>query len=82
LETKAEYDYSYDEFRKILDSDRAKKELGHALGKNLHSYIQSSFLPKEHQIVRYLRSAVRAFDYCTLCQVEHENKYIKAHGGK
>jgi hypothetical protein len=30
LETKEEYDYSYNEFRKFMDSDRAKTELGHA----------------------------------------------------
>jgi hypothetical protein len=30
LETKEEYDYSYNEFRKFMDSDGAKTELGHA----------------------------------------------------
>jgi hypothetical protein len=30
LETEEEYDYSYNEFRKFMDYDRAKTELGHA----------------------------------------------------
>jgi hypothetical protein len=30
LETKDEYDYSYNEFRRFMDSDRAKTELVHA----------------------------------------------------
>jgi hypothetical protein len=51
LETKEEYDYSYNEFRKLMDSDRAKTELGRAREQILDCYIQSSFLLKEHQIV-------------------------------
>jgi hypothetical protein len=51
LETKEEYDFSYNEFRKLMDSDRAKTELGHAREQILDCYIQSSFLPKEHRMV-------------------------------
>jgi hypothetical protein len=29
LETKEEYDYAYSEFKKVMDSNRAKKEVGH-----------------------------------------------------
>jgi hypothetical protein len=65
LETKDEYDYSYNEFRKLMDSERARTELGHAQEQILHCYIQSSFLPKEHRMVRHVRNAVRAFDSCT-----------------
>jgi hypothetical protein len=73
LETKEEYDYSYNEFRKFMDYDRAKTELGHAREKNVDSYIQSSFLPNEHGMVKHARNAVKAFDSCTSCQAEHEN---------
>jgi hypothetical protein len=51
LETKQEYDYSYNEFRKFMDLERARTELGHAREQILECYIQSSFLPKEHQIM-------------------------------
>jgi hypothetical protein len=51
LETKEEYDFSYNEFRKFMDSDREKTELGHAREQILDSYIQSSFLPKEHSMM-------------------------------
>jgi hypothetical protein len=81
LETKKEYDYSYNEFRKFMDSDRAKTELGHALEQTMDCYIQSSFLPKEHRIVRHVRNAVPAFDFCTLYQAEHKNRSLKAPGG-
>jgi hypothetical protein len=81
LETKEEYDYSYDEFRKVMDSDRANTELGHARKQILDCYIQSSFLPKEHRMVRHVRNAVRAFDSCTSCQAEHANRSLKAPGG-
>jgi hypothetical protein len=81
LETKEEYDYSYNEFRKFMDSDRAKTELGHARENILDCYIQSSFLPKEHWMVRHVRNAVQAFDSCTSCQAEHENRSRKAPGG-
>jgi hypothetical protein len=52
LETKEEYDYSYSEFRRFMDSDRAKTELGHAHEKILDPYIQSLFLPMEHWMVQ------------------------------
>jgi hypothetical protein len=81
LETKEEYDYSYNEFRKFMDSDRAKTELGHAPEQILDCYIQSSFLPKEHRMVRHVRNAVQAFDSCTSCQAEHEYRSLKAPGG-
>jgi hypothetical protein len=81
LETKEEYYYSYNEFRKFMDSDRAKTELGHAGEQILDCYIQSSFLPKEHRMVQYARNAVRAFDSCTSCQAEHGNRSLKALGG-
>jgi hypothetical protein len=80
LETKEEYDYSYNEFRKFMDSERARAELGHARVKNLDCYIQS-FLPKEHRMVRHAMNAVRAFDSCTSCQGDHENISLKAVGG-
>jgi hypothetical protein len=32
-------------------------------------------------MVRYVRNAIRAFDSCTSCQAEHENRSIKAPGG-
>jgi hypothetical protein len=64
LEMKEEYDYSYNELKKNMDSDRAKKELGHAREQIMDSYIQYSFPPKEHRMVRYARNTVRAFDYC------------------
>jgi hypothetical protein len=64
-----------------MDSDRAKTELGHAREHILDSYIKSSFLPKEHQMVRHVRNAVRAFDSFTSCQAEHENRSLKAPGG-
>jgi hypothetical protein len=63
LETKEEYDYSYNEFRKFMDSDRGKTELGHAREQIMDSYIQSSFLPKVHRMVRHVMNAVRAFDF-------------------
>jgi hypothetical protein len=75
LKTKEEYDYYYNEFRKLwILIYRAKKELGHAREKKFDSYIQSSFLPKEYRMVRYRRNTVRDFDYCTLCQAEHEKE--------
>jgi hypothetical protein len=58
LERKEEYDYSYNEFRKFMDSERAKTELGHAREHILDYYIQSSFLPKEHRMVRHVRNVV------------------------
>jgi hypothetical protein len=81
LEKKEEYDYSYNEFRKFMDSDRAKTELGHAQERILDFYIQSSFLPKEQRMVRHVRNAVRAFDYCISCQADHKNRSLKAPGG-
>jgi coenzyme F420-reducing hydrogenase alpha subunit len=81
LETKEEYDYSYNEFRKFIDSERARTELGHAQEQILDCYIQSSFLPKEYRMVRHVRNVVRAFDSCTSCQAEHENRSLKAVGG-
>jgi hypothetical protein len=81
LETKEEYDYSYNEFRKFMDSERARTELGHAREEILDCYIQSSFLPKERLMVRHMRNAVRAFESCTSCQAEHENRSLKAVGG-
>jgi hypothetical protein len=81
LETKEEYDYSYNEFRKIMDYERARAELGHAREQILDCYIQSSFLSKELRMVRHVRNAVRAFEYCTSCQAEHENRSLKAVGG-
>jgi hypothetical protein len=51
LETKEEYDYSYNEFQKFMDSERARTELGHAREQIIDCYIQSSFLPKEHRMV-------------------------------
>jgi hypothetical protein len=80
LETKEEYDYSYNEFRKFMDSERARTELGHAREQIMDCYIQSSFLPKEHQMVKHVRNAVQAFDSCTSCQAEHENRSLKAPG--
>jgi hypothetical protein len=65
LETKKEFDYSYNEFRKFMDSDTAKTELGHAREQILDCYIQSSLLPKEHRMVRQMRNEVRDFDSCT-----------------
>jgi hypothetical protein len=73
---KEEYEYLYNEFRENMDSDRAKTELGHAREQILGCYIQSSFLPKEHRMVRHARKAVRAFDSCTSC-----NRSLKAPGG-
>jgi hypothetical protein len=64
-----------------MDSDRAKTESGHAREQIMDSYIQSSFLPKEHWMVRRLRNAVGALDSCTSCQGEHENRSLKAPGG-
>jgi hypothetical protein len=81
LETKEEYDYSYNEFQKFMDSERARTELGHAREQILDCYIQSSFLPKEHRMVRHVRNAVQAFDSCTSFQAEHENRSLKAVGG-
>jgi hypothetical protein len=81
LETKEEYDYSYNEFRKFMDSERARTEVGHAREQILDCYIQSSFLPKEHWMVRHVRNEVRAFESCTSCQAEHENRSLKAVGG-
>jgi hypothetical protein len=52
--------------------------LGHAREQIVDSYIQSYFLPKEHQMVRRARKAVRAFDSCTSFQAEHENRSLKA----
>jgi hypothetical protein len=72
LEKKEEYDFSYNEFRKFMDSDRAKNELGHAQEQIMDCYIQSYFLPKEHQ---------QPLDYFTSCQAEHENRSLKAPGG-
>jgi hypothetical protein len=80
LEKKDEYDYSYNKFRKFMDSDRAKTELGHAREQLMDCYIQYSLLPKEHQMVLRMRNAVRAFDSCTSCQAEHENRSLKAPG--
>jgi hypothetical protein len=51
LETKEEYDYSYNEFQKIIDSDRAKTELGHAREQIMECYIPSSFLPKGYWMI-------------------------------
>jgi hypothetical protein len=81
LETKEEYDFSYNEFKKLMDYDRAKTEVGHAREQIMDCYIQSSFLPKEHRMVRHVGGAVRAFDSCTSCQAEHENRSLKAPGG-
>jgi hypothetical protein len=81
LETKEEYDYYYNEFRKFMDSERARTELGHAQEQILDCYIQSSFLSKEHRMVRHVRNAVRAFESCTSCITEHENRSLKAVGG-
>jgi hypothetical protein len=81
LEKKEEYDYSCNEFRKVMDSDRAKTELGHARTQIMDCYIQSSFLPKEHRMMRHVRNAVRVFESCTSCQAEHENRSLKALGG-
>jgi hypothetical protein len=78
---KEEYAYSYNKFRRFMDSDRAKIELGHVQEHIWDSYIQSSFLPKEHQVMRYARNAVRAFDSCTSCQAENKNISLKAPGG-
>jgi hypothetical protein len=64
-----------------MDHDRAKKEVGHSREQFFDSYIHSSFLPKEHRMVRYARNAVRTFDSCTSCQAEHENISINAPGG-
>jgi hypothetical protein len=61
LERKEEYDYSYNEFRKFMDSERARTELDHAREQIIDCYIQSSFLPKEHRMVRHVMNAVRAF---------------------
>jgi hypothetical protein len=81
LERREEYDFSYTEFRKFMDSDRTKTELGHALEQNLDCYIQSSFLPKEHRMVRHVKNAVGAFDSCTSCQAENKNRSLKAPDG-
>jgi hypothetical protein len=81
LETKEEYDYSYNESGELMDSERAKTELGHAQEQILDCYIQSSFLLKEHRMVRHVRNAVRAFESCTSCQAEHKNRSLKALGG-
>jgi hypothetical protein len=81
LETKEEYDYSYNESRKFMDSERARTELVHAREQIIDCYIQSSFLPKEHWMVRHVMNVVRAFDSCTTCQAEHENISLKAPGG-
>jgi hypothetical protein len=78
LETKEEYYFSYNEFRKFMDSDRAKTEVGHAREQIMDSYIQSSFLPKEHRMFQHVRNAVRYFDSCTSCQAEHENISLNA----
>jgi hypothetical protein len=64
-----------------MDSDRAKTELGHAREQILDCYIQSSFLPEKHRRVRHVRNAVRAFDYGTSCQAEHENRSLKVPSG-
>jgi phosphatidate phosphatase APP1 len=64
-----------------MDSDRAKNELGHAREKITDCYIQSSFLPKEHRMLRHVRDAVQAFESYTSCQAEHENRSLKALGG-
>jgi hypothetical protein len=64
-----------------MDSDRAKHELGHAREQILNCYIQSSFLPKEHQMVLHMRNAVRNFYACTSFQAEHKNRSLKAPGG-
>jgi hypothetical protein len=80
LETKEEYEYSYNEFRKFMDSDREKTGLGHAREQILECYIQYYFLLKEHRMVQHVRNAVRAFDYCTSCQAEHGNRSLKALG--
>jgi hypothetical protein len=64
-----------------MDSDRANTELCHAREKNMDCYIHSAFLPKEHRMVRHVRNAVRAFESCTSCQAEHENRSLKALGG-
>jgi hypothetical protein len=64
-----------------MDSERTRTELSHARKKILDCYIQSSFLPKEHRMVRHVRNAVRAFDSCTSCQAEHKNRSLKAVGG-
>jgi hypothetical protein len=64
-----------------MDYDRAKNELGHGQEHIMDCYIHSYFLLKEHPMVRHVRNAVRAFNYCTSCQVEHENKSLKAPGG-
>jgi hypothetical protein len=64
-----------------MDSDRAKTELGNAREQIMDCYIQYSFLPKEHRMVRHVRNAVRAFESCTSCQAEHKNRSLKALGG-
>jgi hypothetical protein len=81
LETKEEYEYSSNEFRKFMDSDRAKTELGHAREQIMDCYIQSSFLTKEHWMVQHVGNAVRSFDSCTSCQAEHRHISLKAPGG-
>jgi hypothetical protein len=81
LETKEEYDFSYNEFRKFIDSDRAKTEVGHAREQIMDCHIQSSYLPKEHRMVQHTRNAVRAFDSCISCQSDHENRSLKAPSG-
>jgi hypothetical protein len=78
---KEAYDYSYNDIIKYMDSDREKKEVVHTHEQIFDSCIQSSFLPKEHQMVRYVSNAVRAFDLCTSCQAEYETRYSKAPGG-
>jgi hypothetical protein len=58
LESKEEYDFSYNEFRNFMDSDGAKTELGHDPEQIMDSYIQSYFLPKEHRMVLHVRNEV------------------------
>jgi hypothetical protein len=81
LETKDEYDYPYNEFRKFMDSDRAKTELVHAREQIMDCYIQSSFLPNEPHMVQHVRNADRDLYSCTSCQEEHENRSPKAPDG-
>jgi hypothetical protein len=81
LKTNEEYDYSYNGFRKFMDSDRAKTEfghVGHAREQIMDSYIQYSFVTKEHRMALHMRNTVRVFYSCTTFQVEHEKRSLKA----
>jgi hypothetical protein len=80
LKMKEEYDYAYNKFRKFMESDRAEKEVGYHREQISDSYIQSSFLPKEHRLVWYMMNAVRDFYSCTSYQAENEGRSIKMPG--